>query len=67
MKNAIDPATVVELRTLYRQLPGLTFEAAIALRAEEGKPLEGVFLDRYRAAAAKVATVLNRIAELTVA
>ena len=66
MKSAIDPEAVVELRTLYRKLPGLTFEAAIALRAEDGKPLEGVFLERYRAAAAKVATVMNRIAELTV-
>jgi len=66
MKNVIAPEAVVELRTLYRQLPGLTFEAAIALRAEEGKPLDGIFLERYRAAAAKVATVMNRIAELTV-
>jgi len=62
MRDVIPADDAERLRRLFRDLPALLWEAANAIRTDEGDhSLQGEQLSRFRRAEAKVSTVFANI------
>lgn len=62
MRDSIPEKDVEELRTLYRELPSLVWEATVAIKPDPAsRTMTGSELERFRLRDAAVFAVLERI------
>ena len=64
MRDSIDAEGVQELAALYRKLPSLVWEAAIAVRPDDTGKLDGPWLRKFRDAEIRISQIVDRIRQI---